>query len=88
MSEPPTKLLSRLGIALLVAPIRLYQLLVSPLLPPGCRFEPSCSRYAVEALQIHGPIKGLGLAIRRILRCHPVTLLGGSSGYDPVPPVR
>jgi putative membrane protein insertion efficiency factor len=75
-------------VALLLLPLRLYQWLVSPLFPPACRFEPTCSHYAVEALKVHGPWRGLGLAFRRLLRCHPFTSLGGSSGYDPVPPIR
>lgn len=66
---------------LLILPIRLYQLLISPMLPPACRFTPTCSQYAVEALRKHGAIKGSWLAIKRILRCHP----WGGSGYDPVP---
>ena len=66
---------------LLIAPIRFYQRAISPMLPPACRFTPTCSQYAVEAIQKHGPIKGLYLAIRRLLRCHP----WGGSGYDPVP---
>ncbi len=66
---------------LLILPIRFYQRYISPMLPPACRFTPTCSQYAVEALQKYGPIKGLYLAIRRILRCHP----WGGSGYDPVP---
>lgn len=53
----------------------------SPLTPPSCRFTPTCSAYAVEAIKKHGPVKGLYLAVRRILRCHP----WGGSGYDPVP---
>ena len=69
-------------------PIRLYKALLSPLLPRSCRFEPTCSTYALEALRVHGPIKGLYLAGRRLLRCHPITWLGGSSGFDPVPPAR
>jgi putative membrane protein insertion efficiency factor len=73
-------------IALLLAPVRLYQWVVSPLLPAACRFEPTCSHYAVEALKVHGPWRGMGLAVRRLLRCHPFTSLGGSSGFDPVPP--
>jgi putative membrane protein insertion efficiency factor len=72
--------------ALLIAPIRLYRLLISPMLPPSCRFSPSCSQYAITAIEIHGPFKGLGLAARRLARCHPITWLGGSQGYDPVPP--
>jgi len=63
-------------------PIRLYQRLVSPLLAPRCRFAPSCSAYAVEALERHGAAKGAWLALRRLLRCHPL----GGAGYDPVPP--
>lgn len=66
---------------LLILPIRFYQRYISPMLPPACRFTPTCSQYAVEALQKYGPVKGLYLAIRRILRCHP----WGGSGYDPVP---
>jgi uncharacterized protein len=62
--------------------IRLYQLVVSPLLPPSCRYLPSCSDYALEALAHHGVLRGLLLALRRLARCHP----WGGSGYDPVPP--
>ena len=61
--------------------VRGYQLLISPLLPPSCRFEPSCSSYAMEALERHGALRGVWLAVRRIVRCHP----WGGSGYDPVP---
>ena len=74
------KLLHFLAV-LLIAPIRFYQRYISPLTPPACRFTPTCSQYAVEAIQKHGPFKGLWLAVRRILRCHP----WGGSGYDPVP---
>ena len=72
------RLLSRL----LILPIRFDQHAISPLLPPACRYTPSCSQYAVEAIQVHGPFKGLWLAMKRIGRCHP----WGGSGYDPVPP--
>jgi uncharacterized protein len=68
--------------ALLRGLIRLYQLFVSPLLGPNCRFAPSCSEYAAEAIARHGPWRGTALAVRRLLRCHP----WGGSGYDPVPP--
>jgi putative membrane protein insertion efficiency factor len=61
--------------------IRSYQLLISPLLLPSCRYLPSCSDYAVEAIGRHGALIGLGLAVRRLARCHP----WGGSGYDPVP---
>src|SRR5437667_12223911 len=66
---------------LLRAMVRAYQLLVSPLLPPSCRFLPSCSEYAAEAIERHGALRGTGLALHRLARCHP----WGGSGYDPVP---
>jgi len=75
----------KLMIALLSAPIRAYRAVISPMMPPVCRFTPSCSAYALQALHHHGPTKGLWLAARRVARCHPVTWLGGSSGFDPVP---
>jgi len=65
----------------LMAPIKLYQVLISPWMPPVCRFQPTCSRYAMEALRKHGAIKGSWLAMRRLLSCAP----WGRSGYDPVP---
>jgi len=74
------------AVAVLVAPIRIYRAFVSPLFPAACRFEPTCSQYAIEAIRIHGPLRGLGLAARRLARCHPISWLGGSSGFDPVPP--
>ena len=73
------------AVALLSAPIHVYRKLLSPLKPPTCRFTPSCSVYALEALERHGPLQGLWLAARRVARCHPITWLGGSSGFDPVP---
>jgi len=71
----------RIAVGILVAPIRFYQLCISPLTPPVCRFTPTCSEYARQAIIKHGPLRGLYLAIRRLLRCHP----WGGSGYDPVP---
>ena len=65
----------------LIMLVRFYQLCLSPLKPPTCRFTPTCSQYAIEALRKHGAIKGLYLTVRRLLRCHP----WGGSGYDPVP---
>jgi len=56
------------------------------MLPPACRFTPTCSVYAMEAIRTHGAARGALLAARRLLRCHPITWLGGSSGFDPVPP--
>jgi len=64
--------------------IRGYQLLLSPLLGNNCRFHPTCSGYAMEAVRTHGVVRGLWLASRRIGRCHP----WGGHGHDPVPPRR
>ena len=61
--------------------IKFYQLCISPLKPPTCRFTPTCSQYALEAFRKYGPIKGFWLSLKRILRCHP----WGGNGYDPVP---
>lgn len=71
------KLISKILLAL----IRFYQTCISPLTPPSCRFTPTCSQYAVEAIRKYGPFKGSWLAFKRILRCNP----WGGSGYDPVP---
>ena len=65
----------------LIMLVRFYQICISPLKPPTCRFTPTCSAYAIQALRKHGPIKGLYLTVKRLLRCHP----WGGSGYDPVP---
>ena len=66
----------------LVLFVRAYQVVLSPLFTGCCRFEPSCSNFAIEALQVHGALKGLLLTAGRLLRCRPF----GKSGYDPVPP--
>ncbi|MHB1184984.1 MAG: membrane protein insertion efficiency factor YidD [Desulfobulbia bacterium] len=63
-----------------IALIRCYQLCISPLFAPSCRFSPTCSQYAIEALALHGTVRGLYLATRRLLRCHPFH----PGGYDPV----
>ena len=65
----------------LIGLIRIYQWVISPNLGPKCRYQPTCSHYAVEALKKHGPFQGFWLVIRRISRCHP----WGGSGWDPVP---
>ena len=67
---------------LLLAPLWLYRRFVSPALPPACRYYPSCSLYAEQALLLHGPFRGLWLSARRLLRCHPFC----EGGLDPVPP--
>ena len=72
-----TRLLTRL----LILPIRAYQRTLSRILPPSCRFSPTCSSYAIEAIERHGVVRGLWLGTRRICRCHP----WGGAGYDPVP---
>lgn len=66
----------------LALPVYFYRYLISPLLPRNCRFTPSCSEYALEALSRHGAVRGAWLTARRVSRCHP----WGASGYDPVPP--
>ncbi|MFA6872373.1 MAG: membrane protein insertion efficiency factor YidD [Bacteroidaceae bacterium] len=66
---------------LLLLPVYFYRACISPHAAPSCRFTPTCSQYAIEALKKHGPFRGFYLSIRRILRCHP----WGGSGYDPVP---
>ncbi len=69
---------------LLILLVRIYRAAISPLLPASCRYTPTCSAYALQALERFGALRGGWLAVRRLLRCHPF----GSSGYDPVPPVR
>ena len=65
----------------LIGALRVYKRYLSPLLPPACRFEPTCSIYAMEAIEMYGPARGVWLAIRRLLRCHPFS----RGGFDPVP---
>jgi len=80
------RFIRRGAIFVLSVPIYAYRYALSPMLPRSCRFEPSCSAYALEALSVHGPFKGTWLAVRRLSRCHPIAFLGGGSGIDPVPP--
>lgn len=73
---------ARFVVFVLLVPIRLYRALLSPLLPKLCRFHPSCSVYAMGALQMHGPLRGSWLSLKRLSRCHPFN----PGGLDPVPP--
>ncbi|MCY3779535.1 MAG: membrane protein insertion efficiency factor YidD [Chloroflexi bacterium] len=66
----------------LLSSIRVYKQYLSPLLPSACRFTPTCSMYAYEAIEIYGPLKGTWMSIRRLARCHPLH----AGGFDPVPP--
>jgi putative membrane protein insertion efficiency factor len=74
----------RFAVLMLRGAVRGYQLFLGPVLPRTCRFHPSCSTYALEALKAHGAIRGTGLAARRLVRCHP----WGGGGIDPVPAAR
>ena len=69
---------------ILIVLIKGYRKFISPLFPPSCRFQPTCSQYSLEAIERFGPIKGSWLGIKRILRCHPLH----PGGYDPVPPIN
>lgn len=77
-------MLKKILIAPFIFLIKIYQNLISPLTPASCRYQPTCSHYAKEALKVHGVFKGGWLAIKRIFSCHPL----GGKGYDPVPPKK
>ncbi|MDR0965749.1 MAG: membrane protein insertion efficiency factor YidD [Myxococcales bacterium] len=66
---------------LILLAVKFYRLALSPLLPPACRFHPSCSAYALQAIELHGALRGSWLTLRRLLRCHPLC----RGGFDPVP---
>ena len=74
-------MISRIVSKLFIGLVRLYQITLSPLLGKNCRYIPTCSQYMIGAIQIHGPVRGTWLGIRRILRCNPL----GGWGFDPVP---
>ena len=78
------KALNKILAFLFSLPVHFYRYAISPLLRPSCRHVPSCSQYALDALKIHGPVRGSLMAMNRILRCRP----GGTHGYDPVPLFR
>ncbi|HDZ41867.1 MAG TPA: membrane protein insertion efficiency factor YidD [Bacteroidetes bacterium] len=73
--------LKRILVYILLVPLYLYRWFISPLTGPSCRHTPTCSKYAIEALKRHGPLRGFCMAANRISRCRP----GGTHGYDPVP---
>lgn len=87
-TERKRRLPARIALFAAKGLVRLYQLTLSPFTPPSCRYQPTCSAYALEALEKHGALKGGWLALKRIGRCHPIKWLGGSSGFDPVPEVK
>jgi putative membrane protein insertion efficiency factor len=69
---------------ILIKLIKGYKLIISPLLGPSCRYQPTCSEYTIDALKEFGLIKGIFMSIKRILSCHPIKFLGGGDGFDPV----
>jgi putative membrane protein insertion efficiency factor len=69
---------------ILIKLIKGYKLIISPLLGPSCRYQPTCSEYSIEALKEFGLIKGIFISLKRILSCHPIKFLGGGDGFDPV----
>ena len=64
--------------------VKIYKYFISPFFPFSCRYLPTCSEYFMDTLKINGPIKGFVMGSKRVLRCHPIKFLGGSSGFDPV----
>ena len=69
----------------LILLIKFYKYFISPYFPSSCRYQPTCSEYFKDCLKLHGTLKGSLLGIKRILRCHPIKVLGGKSGFDPAP---
>ena len=78
----------RLFSFLLIKIIKFYKYFISPFFPLSCRFLPTCSEYFIDSLKINGFLKGSFLGIKRILKCHPIKFLGGSSGFDPAPNLK
>ena len=72
----------------LILIIKFYKYFISPYVSSNCRYLPTCSEYFIESLKLNGTLKGSFLGIKRILKCHPIKILGGSSGYDPVPNLK
>ena len=68
--------------------IKFYKFFISPFFSQSCRYLPTCSEYFIDSLKLNGPIKGSYLGAKRILKCHPIKILGGGSGYDPAPDLK
>ena len=68
----------------LISVIKIYRMLISPYLSPSCRYLPTCSEYAIGCLKTYGLVKGMAKSIKRTLSCHPIKVLGGGEGFDPV----
>ena len=68
--------------------IKFYKFFISPLLPSSCRYSPTCSEYFIDCLKLNGTLKGFFLGTKRILKCHPIKILGGGSGFDPAPNLK
>ena len=73
---------------IIISLIKIYKLIISPYLNANCRYLPTCSEYFIDSLKLNGAIKGSYLGIKRILRCHPIKILGGGSGLDPVQNIK
>ena len=69
---------------ILIGLIKIYKMIISPYLTPSCRYLPTCSEYTIECLRTFGLIRGISKSIKRILTCHPIKILGGGEGFDPV----
>jgi len=69
---------------ILIGIIKIYKIVISPYLNPSCRYLPTCSEYTIECLKTYGLVKGITKSVQRILSCHPIKLLGGGEGFDPV----
>ena len=72
----------------LILIIKFYKYFISPYLPSNCRYQPTCSEYFIDCLKLNGLSKGFILGIKRILRCHPIKILGGRDGFDPAPDLK
>ena len=72
----------------LILLVKFYKYLISPYFPSSCRYQPTCSEYFIDCLKFNGTLKGLTFGIKRILKCHPIKILGGSSGFDPAPNLK